>query len=89
MKGCIKISAYMVILMTILIGWLGVDSHSPCSAYLMSDSRFTWGGTPPGYGYEVNCRSICSKTIFDFIEQSLFFGNNKCELSKATIWEIV
>lgn len=37
--------------MTILIGWLGVDSHSPCSAYLMSDSRFTWGVNPTGYDY--------------------------------------
>lgn len=37
--------------MTILIGWLGVDSHSPCSAYLMSDSKFTWGRKPIGYDY--------------------------------------
>ncbi|MBE6767884.1 MAG: hypothetical protein E7549_03125 [Ruminococcaceae bacterium] len=37
--------------MTILIGWLGVDSHSPCSAYLMSDSRFTWDGQHNSYDY--------------------------------------
>ena len=37
--------------MTILIGWLGVDSHSPCSAYLMSDSRFTWKGQHNSYDY--------------------------------------
>lgn len=30
-------------IMTILVGWLSVDTHSPCSAYLLSDSRFTWG----------------------------------------------
>lgn len=37
--------------MTILIGWLGVDSKSPCSAYLMSDSRFTWDGQSCSYDY--------------------------------------
>lgn len=37
--------------MTILIGWLGVDSRSPCSAYLMSDSRFTWNGQKDSYNY--------------------------------------
>lgn len=37
--------------MTILIGWLGVDSRSPCSAYLMSDSRFTWDKQPDSYNY--------------------------------------
>ena len=37
--------------MTILIGWLGVDERSPCSAYLMSDSRFTWGTNPESYNY--------------------------------------
>jgi hypothetical protein len=29
--------------MTIILGWLAVDSHSPSSAYIASDSRFTWG----------------------------------------------
>lgn len=37
--------------MTIRIGWLGVDERSPCSAYLMSDSRFTWGTNPESYNY--------------------------------------
>lgn len=30
--------------MTTLISWLGVDSRSPSSIYLASDSRISWGG---------------------------------------------
>ena len=37
--------------MTVLIGWIGVDSHSPCSAYLLSDSRFSWGTNRDTYNY--------------------------------------
>lgn len=37
--------------MTVLIGWIGVDTHSPCSAYLLSDSRFSWGTNPDTYNY--------------------------------------
>lgn len=29
--------------MTLIIGWLAVDERSPCSAYIASDSRFSWG----------------------------------------------
>lgn len=52
--------------MTILIGWLGVDSHSPCSAYLMSDSRFTWGKTTPGYD--------CGQKLFALNNNPDIFG---------------
>lgn len=59
--------------MTILIGWLGVDSHSPCSAYLMSDSRFTWGGTPPGYNYGQKLFALNnSPDIFGYCGDVLF-----------------
>lgn len=37
--------------MTVLIGWIGVDSRAPCSAYLMSDSRISWGDKPGAYDY--------------------------------------
>lgn len=37
--------------MTILIGWIGVDSRQPCSAYLMSDSRISWGEHHAPYDY--------------------------------------
>ena len=37
--------------MTVLIGWIGVDSHSPCSAYIMSDSRLSWGTHPSAYNF--------------------------------------
>ncbi len=37
--------------MTILIGWLGVDSRSPASAYLMSDSQFSWPTRQGKYNY--------------------------------------
>lgn len=35
--------------MTILIGWIGVDSRRASSAYLMSDSRISWGNNPNAY----------------------------------------
>ena len=35
--------------MTILIGWIGVDSRRPSSAYLMSDSRISWATNPNAY----------------------------------------
>ena len=35
--------------MTALIGWIGVDSRNPCSAYLMSDRRISWGGNNSPY----------------------------------------
>jgi hypothetical protein len=31
--------------MTTLVAWLGVDSRGPASLYLASDSRITWGGS--------------------------------------------
>lgn len=37
--------------MTVLIGWIGVDERSPCSAYIMSDSRLSWGTDPSTYNY--------------------------------------
>ena len=37
--------------MTVLIGWIGVDSRSPCSAYIMSDSRLSWGTHPSAYNF--------------------------------------
>ena len=37
--------------MTVLIGWIGVDSHSPCSAYILSDSRLSWGTSPSAYNF--------------------------------------
>lgn len=27
--------------------WIGVDSHGPASAYIATDSRFSWGTAPP------------------------------------------
>lgn len=29
--------------MTLLASWVGVDTHGPASAYIVSDSRFSWG----------------------------------------------
>ena len=37
--------------MTVLIGWIGVDSRVPCSAYLMSDSRISWNDQCGTYDY--------------------------------------
>ena len=37
--------------MTVLIGWIGVDSRVPCSAYLMSDSRISWNDQLGAYDY--------------------------------------
>jgi hypothetical protein len=37
--------------MTVLIGWIGVDSRGPCSAYLMSDSRISWNDQRGAYDY--------------------------------------
>ncbi len=41
--------------MTVLIGWIGVDSRRPCSAYLLSDSRASWGQNLSTYDY---CRKL-------------------------------
>lgn len=37
--------------MTLLASWIGVDTHGPTSAYIVSDSRFSWG-TTKSYDYE-------------------------------------
>ena len=37
--------------MTVLIGWIGVDSRVPCSAYLLSDSRISWNSRLDTYDY--------------------------------------
>ena len=37
--------------MTVFIGWIGVDTPSPCSAYLLSDSRFSWGTNRDTYNF--------------------------------------
>ena len=31
--------------MTLLASWVGVDTHGPASAYMVSDSRISWGST--------------------------------------------
>ena len=28
--------------MTLVVSWIGVDTHGPASAYIVSDSRLTW-----------------------------------------------
>lgn len=40
------------IIMTMIVGWVAVDQRSPASAYIASDSRFTWGGlSHPEFDY--------------------------------------
>ena len=29
--------------MTLLVSWIGVDTHGPTSAYIVADSRISWG----------------------------------------------
>ncbi len=33
------------IILTLLVSWIGIDTHGPTSAYIVGDSRFNWGGT--------------------------------------------
>jgi len=40
--------------MTMLASWIGIDTHGPTSAYIISDSRFSWTGIPNfDYGKKV------------------------------------
>ncbi len=40
--------------MTLIVSWLGVDTHGPTSAYIAGDSRFTWNSTTKfDYGKKV------------------------------------
>ena len=60
--------------MTMLVGWIAVDQRSPASAYIASDSRFTWGGpqsTVFEYGRKVfACKN--SADIFAYCGDVLF-----------------
>ena len=59
--------------MTILIGWIGVDSRSPCSAYLMSDSCISWNKPPKKYDYGKKLFALeNSPDIFGFCGDVLF-----------------
>ena len=46
--------------MTTLISWLGVDSRSPSSIYLASDSRISWGNIQ---GWDTGRKLFASKTM--------------------------
>lgn len=60
--------------MTMIVGWVAVDQRSPASAYIASDSRFTWGGTKDSvfeYGRKVfACKN--SADIFAYCGDVLF-----------------
>ena len=60
--------------MTMIVGWVAVDQRSPASAYIASDSRFTWGGSKGPtfeYGRKVfSCRN--SADIFVYCGDVLF-----------------
>lgn len=60
--------------MTMIVGWVAVDQRSPASAYIASDSRFTWEGLKDSafeYGRKVfACKN--SADIFAYCGDALF-----------------
>ncbi len=50
--------------MTMIVSWIAVDQNSPASAYIASDSRFTWGG-PKGPTFEYGRKVFACKNSAD------------------------
>lgn len=59
--------------MTVLIGWIGVEHQGPSSAYLMSDSRLTWGAMPGHFDYGAKLLALeNSPDIFGYCGDVVF-----------------
>lgn len=57
--------------MTLIVSWIGVDSRSPSSIYIASDSRISWGGNHFDQGKKVfACRTY--PDIFGYCGDVLF-----------------
>lgn len=58
--------------MTLLVSWIGIDTHGPSSVYIAADSRLSWGrATLYDYGRKVfACRN--SPDIFGYCGDVLF-----------------
>lgn len=68
--------------MTVLIGWIGVDSRSPCSAYLMSDSLFSWNATKKEYSFGQKLFAFeNSPDIFGYCGDVVFPSQLLCQLA--------
>lgn len=50
--------------MTLVIAWLSVDSRKPCSAYLLTDSRFTWANNTK---YDFGQKAFAIKSFPDIL----------------------
>lgn len=59
--------------MTLLASWIGMDMHGPTSAYIVGDSRFTWGNNDMyfDYGKKVFASSLYPE-IFGYAGDVLF-----------------
>lgn len=51
--------------MTMIVSWIGVDTHGPASAYMVSDSRISWNN---------NIKYDCAKKIFAFNNSADIIG---------------
>ena len=58
--------------MTLLASWIGVDTHGPTSAYMVSDSRISWGlNSKFDYGRKVFASSQYPE-IFGYAGEVIF-----------------
>ena len=58
--------------MTLVASWIGIDTHGPSSAYIVSDSRISWDG---GYIYDYGKKVFASKQypeLFGYAGDVLF-----------------
>ena len=57
--------------MTLLVSWIGVDTHGISSAYIVSDSRFSWENGHFDYGKKVFASHLYPE-IFGYVGDVLF-----------------
>lgn len=76
--------------MTVLIGWIGVDSHSPCSAYILSDSRLSWGTSPSAYNFGRKLFSLKnSPDILGYCGDALFSSQVLSQISEMDEYNLL
>ncbi|NQK93811.1 hypothetical protein HO498_05995 [Streptococcus suis] len=57
--------------MTLLVSWIGVDTHGTSSAYITTDSRISWGSSNYDYGKKVFTSSLYPE-LFGYAGDVLF-----------------
>lgn len=56
--------------MTMLVSWIGVDTHGPSSVYIAADSRISW---TQEHKFDFGKKVFASKNILKFLDMQVMF----------------